>query len=96
MIHASNALINESICNSEKVIDYSSGCTDELPNGVHESIKESSRSRSSQLRIRTGIMNRSRSRCVRGVSRLMSGESINRCMHMMSRLMSRYSVVSRL
>lgn len=53
-------------------------------------------SRSSQLRIRTGRMNRSRSRCVRGMSRLMSGESINRCMHMMSRLMSRYSVVSRL
>ena len=41
LMHESNASINESICNSKKVIDDSSGYTDELTNGVHESIKES-------------------------------------------------------
>jgi hypothetical protein len=41
LMHESNASINESICNSKKVIEDSSGYTDELTNGVHESIKES-------------------------------------------------------
>ena len=40
-MHESNASINESICNSKNVIEDSSGYTDELTNGVHESIKES-------------------------------------------------------
>ena len=40
-MHESNASMNESICHSNDVIDDSSGYTDELTNGVHESIKES-------------------------------------------------------
>ena len=40
-MHESNASINESICQSNDVIYDSSGYTDALMNGVHESIKES-------------------------------------------------------
>ena len=39
-MHESNAWVNEPTCQLNEVIDDSSRYTDELMNGVHESIKE--------------------------------------------------------